>query len=220
MKYLPLIRALGTMLLVAGITISNTGAVKAVTFETPDTPSPQRSSGGASRGSNSIRLRTTTQPSVLALLPQSDRGTTELERPTILLYLPETVGEEALFTMRDEEGNLHYQMKVPLSGNAGIVAIQLPEDAPALEIDRAYQWSFDLQDSDRVETRASRIRAWIERVEPNSSNGTEVWYDAVAALAQLRAAQPNNAALNHRWQELLGSVGLEELATAPIIEAR
>ncbi len=221
MKYLPLIRALGTTILVVGIGISNDKSATAITFETPETPAPQRSSGGASRGNSNIRVRTATPPSVFALLPQSDRGTTQLARPTILLYLSQSIGEEATFRLYDEEENLHYQMRVPLSGHERIVAIQLPEDAPALEVDRAYQWLFEIQDSSNgSQASGSSVRGWIQRVEPENANGREDWYDTVAALARSRAAQPEDTHLNRLWEELLGSIGLEDFATAPIVEIR
>ncbi|NJR39301.1 MAG: DUF928 domain-containing protein [Leptolyngbyaceae cyanobacterium CSU_1_4] len=44
-----------------------------------------------------------------------------------------------------------------------------------------------------------------------------IWYDSVAKLAVLRSAQPQSEAIAHHWTELLASVGLQDLSTAPLI---
>ncbi|MDY6941317.1 MAG: DUF928 domain-containing protein [Cyanobacteriota bacterium] len=225
MKYLPFIRAIGTTILVAGTTVFyvktlNVTAVNAVTFEPPDAASPERSSGGASRGNSGIQVQTETEPpAILALLPKGDRGTTELEHPTVLIYLSQTLGEEAIFTLLDEDNNLHYQMSVPHLRAPGVIAIHLPEDAPALDIGRSYQWSVDVQDSDKAKAISSAARGWIERVETDSSS-TDVWYDRAAELARLRVIRPNDVEVERDWQNLLGTIGLDEISSAAIVEVR
>jgi len=42
--------------------------------------------------------------------------------------------------------------------------------------------------------------------------------DALTNLAQLRRQRPNDADLKTDWQDLLGSVNLEEIIDAPLIE--
>ena len=44
-----------------------------------------------------------------------------------------------------------------------------------------------------------------------------IWYDTVSTLAQARQSQPNDPTLAKNWEDLLVSVGLEEIATQPLL---
>ena len=44
-----------------------------------------------------------------------------------------------------------------------------------------------------------------------------VWYDCVAKLASLHTQQPDDANIVKKWEELLASVNLKEIAMAPVV---
>ena len=192
---------------------------------TKDEYAPLHARGGGSRyGDN--------QPAaILALLPQTYFGTTVYQRPEILVYLPQSEAKEGIFSIKDARGNTLHEMTVSVSGKAGVISIKVPTD---LKIDKNYQWFLALKMDGQISPRTPYVDGWIKRIQPNKeiarsmqekdlldvakAFGKEgVWYDCVATLASLRAAQPNNPTLKKHWSELLESVGLQDIEKAPII---
>lgn len=237
MKPKNFVKVFGSLTLATGMMLTGFGSAIAVTFTPPNSESPRQTTGGASRSGQLcgqvLSPFTSTEETVTPLLPNSHSGMTQLDRPTILVYLPETGEKEALFSIKDEGKRLHYQMNIPISGEAGLVAIQLPENAPALEVGKNYQWFFTLKCGGKLHPSNPLVSGWIQRAPSDSSasNPSEnpddllqeaivlgnsgIWYDTAATLAHLRMMQPENAEVSHHWQELLASVGLEMFATTP-----
>ncbi|MBE9114832.1 DUF928 domain-containing protein [Lusitaniella coriacea LEGE 07157] len=195
-----------------------------------DNVSPRQTAGAGSR-TPSVTAQVL---GVQALTPPSYYGTTLQERPKILVYLPASSAREVVFSIKDEDKNSIYEMTIPITGNAGIVSAQLPPDAPALEVGKHYQWYFALKIDGELTPRSPFVDGWVERIAPSSTlaqslqgaspletaeilgeNG--VWYDCVVALAALRTTQPTNESILDHWQELLGSVELENFASAPFV---
>lgn len=102
----------------------------------------------------------------------------------------------------------------------GIIGISLLRAILPLETGRTYQWYFILKSS--AEAPLS-IQGRIERVplDPDFADelaiatpseqaalyrATEIWYDAVTTLAQLRRAQPNEPNYSIAWTDLLRSL--------------
>ena len=239
MKSTNLLKLLGAFTL-ATTTLSTTGIsiANASGFAPPPgNGAPPRTSGGASRGDSCIQstpLVTASNSSVKALIPQNNYGVTTSERPTFLVYLPKTEADEVFFSLKDEDKNTLYQMTLSITeSQEGIIAIQLPEDAPELAIGENYQWFLTLRCNGKMHPNNPFIDAWIKRVELNvarnqnnllqqashlASNG--VWYDAAATLASLLQAQPENQDVFSQWQTLLNSVGLEAINDVPVVSVR
>jgi hypothetical protein len=202
----------------------------------PGESTVDNAAGGASReGRRYINNRDRNieqQPAaILALLPQSYFGTTVYQSPEILVYLPDSQAREGVFSLKDAEGNTLHQMNVPVSGKAGVVSIKVPTD---LQLEKNYQWFLALKIDGQLSPRTPYIDGWIKRIRPSQEVATAmgqkdllklakalgkhgIWYDCVAALAKLRATQPNNATLDKHWSELLESVGLEQIEQAPVV---
>jgi Domain of Unknown Function (DUF928) len=203
---------------------------------------PQRASGGASRVGryelNSPENATASQgpAALVAMLPQSYSGTTIAAHPTIMVYVPESTAKTAVFSLKDDTGNMVYQQQLDVSGKAGLVAIALPANAPALAMNQNYQWYMALQVDGELNPSTPYVDGWIQRVaaspalttamqqadvlkqaEVLGANG--VWYDCVAKLAGLRASQPDRPDLDKHWAELLESVGLQDVTQVPLISA-
>ena len=210
------------------------GASRAEFILPSDQTSPDQTVGGSSRtnlyGSNPAL---SSSLSMMAVMPESFYGTTLLERPTFMAYLPASGVQEAVFSVKDEAGNLVYRAVVPISGDAGIVAISMPAEAPALEVDKNYQWFVALKLDGRLTPNSPFVDGWIRRIEPASALAeplvegdvladaealaeSGVWYDSAALFAQLRIEQPENSEIARHWEEFLNSVSLDELLDASI----
>ncbi|MEH1780435.1 MAG: DUF928 domain-containing protein [Nostoc sp.] len=193
---------------------------------------PQQASGGASRVGNyylNPSTVSTTEPAALiALLPQNFYGTTVSERPTILVYLPTSNAQEAVFSLKDEAGNMQHQMNIPVAGKTGIIAIKLPANAPALAVGKNYQWFLALKLDGQLSPSTPYVDGWVQRIQPSAELATAmqeqdalkratalgkngVWYDCVATLATAYNSQPSNATLRKQWEELLSSVSLKQI---------
>ncbi|MHC5745418.1 MAG: DUF928 domain-containing protein [Nostoc sp.] len=199
---------------------------------------PQQASAGASRvGTYYLNpsITNTTQPAALiALLPQNFYGTTVSERPTILVYIPASNAQEAVFSLKDEAGNMQHQMNISVPEKTGVIAIKLPANAPALAVGKNYQWFLALKVDGQLSPSTPYVDGWIQRIQPSAELATAiqeqdalkratilgkngVWYDCVATLASVYTTQPNNATLRKQWEELLSSVSLKEIVTANLL---
>jgi Domain of Unknown Function (DUF928) len=203
---------------------------------------PLRASGGASR-TGRYDLTEVNGPTgaagpaaVVAMLPQSYTGNTISDRPTLMVYLPASAARMASFSLKNAQGQTLYQRNLAVSGNAEVMAIALPADAPALQVGQSYQWYLGLQVDGDLNPSTPYVDGWIQRIEPSAKVaaalqqpdlfkqaevlGAEgVWYDCAAKLAGLRASQPGNATLDQEWTDLLSAVGLQELSAMPVVSA-
>ncbi len=222
------------------------GTTPTIDFIPPDDDrDPDDTASGGTRGSCSD-IATTAPEQLRALVPESNRGLTLKSHPTFFLYVPHTSAGAIFFQLQDESERVRYQTIVPIDDGPGIVSLELPTDAPALEVDIVYQWSAialceydgERPDLDRdlpFTLNDPWVRGWVRRVEPNAdlqgqidseaslelaalyaANG--IWFDTLAVLAALRRARPDNARLAWEWETLLQSVGLDSIATQPPIE--
>lgn len=199
-----------------------------------DNAAPRQTHGGAARtneyGTNNAFAGELA--AMLALTPDSFYGTTLSERPTILVYLPASNAQVAIFSLKDEDQNLVYQTNLAVPTAGGVMAIQLPEEAPALEVGKNYQWFVTLQLEDQLTPGSPFVDAWIKRIEPTAElaqaleNATPlqqaevlatngVWYDTAAILATLQT-EGSEADMATHWTELLTSVGLDAVVDSPV----
>jgi hypothetical protein len=221
---------------------------------------PRRAAGGASRGNLFTPVKGNTAPrqvaggasrlgtyylnpstvaaggpaALIALLPQSFYGTTVSEHPTVMVYIPASNAEEAVFSIKDEAGNMHHTMTIPVAGISGVIPVKLPTHIPALAVGKNYQWFLALKVDGQLSPSTPYVDGWIQRIQPNAElaqameqndplklatalgkNG--VWYDCVAKLAAIQTTQPKNATIIKHWEELLSSVSLKDIATAPLV---
>ena len=218
--------------------------LKTVTFEPrKDQPAPtvtvgggRRNDGKCSQDRPASEQSTTSAKSLDQLLtpllrsPLSDPQLTVSARPTFLVYVPQT-SAKGMELLLERDGKGIYQTRINLSGTPGIVSIQLPANAPALEIGKDYKWLVSMvcgsgsPEDSFVEGSVRRIELGstlnqIDRAKPLDKVAlyakSGVWFDAVANLAALRKAQPNDAQVASAWKELLQGAGLGAIANTPI----
>lgn len=234
------IKTLGIISALAIATPLGSQVARGVTFTPPpEQGAPRQSEGGASRSGElctaNLADPKTASSSVTLLLPEGNYGRTLSARPTILVYVPETGAREALFSLKDKDKNTVYNTTVSLSQKEEIIAIEIPETAPALEVGETYKWFFAVNCEGSLRP-LDPVEGWVERVDIGSeqladegtSNMLEaaasygaagIWYDAAATLADLRKSQPADEAIAKHWIELLGSVGLNELQTVSLADS-
>jgi hypothetical protein len=231
----PKLLGIAFLISLSSIPIALTPGVAQVTFNPPKAQAPKTSSGGASRDGSSCGFDTRTNPrvAVTPLLPRTNIGFTVAERPTVLVYVPQTTAKKAIFSLEDEQANQHYQTTLRLPNKPGVMAVKLPNSVPALKTGKNYQWSLVMICTEDLEPDSPWVSGWIRRVEPNPSLKNQpnltasvelasklarmgLWYDSVSTLAQLKRSQPNNPTVATSWQELLKSVGLNAIANQPL----
>lgn len=209
-----------------------------VTFEPPGDETLRNSQGGATRNGGYCAIDSATADensvrSMVPLMPQNlAEGLTVSARPTFFVYLPAGAAEQIFFTLKDQNEDYYYQKTLSVPEGASIVSFQLPEEAPPLELGKNYQWTFVVACQIPMRPDSPMVTGWVKRVSPQQVGLTQVdatpsvemaklygsagvWFDALTILAQLRQAQPENYLAV--WKDFLGSVGLEAIASEPLI---
>lgn len=215
--------------------------VQSVVFVPPKDSQPKYTTGGASRNQGKCPQDSAiTSPYLTAVIPSQNKALTTQARPTLLVYLPDTSASKAFFSISEISSNQknpdnHYQTFLPIENKSGIVQFTLPQDAPELELDKTYKWSFVIICNSRLKPDSPGVEGLIERVSINNNFDQQLktasslekavlygqgglWYDSVASFTDAYHADPHN--LNPLWQDLLSSevVGLEELTNQPILK--
>lgn len=215
-----------------------------VTFDPPpDQPAPKVTIGGGRRDNDKCPQdrEPANQPSgtktaeqlLTLLVPTSSKlGLTVSPHPTFLVYVPQTSASSVVFTLENQQGEGIYKTKQDLKGTPGIVSFKLPTTAPPLAIGQDYKWvvSMVCQPAGPRDPFAEGV---VRRVQPNAELASQlnkaqpidrvalyakagIWQEATADLASLRQSQPQNAELTTAWKDLLQSVGLDAVSSAPL----
>lgn len=160
------------------------------------------------------------QPTPVSLLPESKFGYTAQGYPTIFVYIPQTESQKIRFSISDEDWDGHYSKTFEVSGEEGIVAINLPKSLPELEKGKLYRWFFVLYD-DILTPHDVFASGQIMRVDaptPSQMSGRErasfyarkqFWYDALKALWS--PEQTGELNVEENWQQTLISLGLSNV---------
>ena len=209
-----------------------------VLFKPPqDDTAPEQTVGAATRGgcyqdatSTHLANFSSTQSSLMPLVPTSNFRLTIAEHPILSIYLSAATSARQLVLSIREEGTTHHsQTFIPITGTPGIISLQPNHDSPPLEVGKTYQWAVVLVCGERPSPNDPWIASWVRRValpqpinqltalEQASWYGEQgIWYDALNSLVQARRSQPNNQELIDIWAEFLESGGLKEISTDPL----
>lgn len=95
---------------------------------------------------------------------------TATEKPDFWFYLKhkKEQNEEVLtvkFQLLNEENELIYHTEKSINSNVGIVAIKLENEAPSLEVNQKYYWSFSIICNQEDNSKNPYVYGTIERVE-------------------------------------------------------
>jgi Domain of Unknown Function (DUF928) len=195
----------------------------------PDKGVPKGTAGGGSRPVQRACLnRADATSQLVALSPMQKLGLTMVDHPQFLIYLPPTKAQKLELSLFDRQQNGIYQTTLPIPKTSGVVSIPLPASAPRLAKTHPYAWSIALICDPRDRTEDWVVTGWIQRADlqpqlrHNLAQASAIervklfseqgfWYEAAAALLELRQQTPNDPQVVAMWQELLKSAGLETI---------
>ncbi len=156
-------------------------------------------------------------------------GATTAPAPTFWFYIPYKQPFPTKFVLWDKDGKLVYQTDVALSQTSGVVSLSLPKTVAPLLIGKQYHWYLKIYC--RAQSPPAFVEGWIQRISLNpilkrqlekatprdrvalyAANG--IWFEALSTASVLRERDPKD----NSWTALLRAVGLNDLATEPIVE--
>ncbi len=172
-------------------------------------------------------------------------GTTIAERPTFWFDVPYEKDAIAVleFVLQDTSipAKAIYRTSVTPPNAPGIISIRLPASMPPLEVGKSYNWFFKVRlqcgsgTAVKPQLTKEELYGWVQRLSPSATLTSQlkqakpqqratiyaqngIWFDAVTALAEQRLATSQDPRLTQDWKALLQTVGLEKLATKPLIQ--
>lgn len=194
----------------------------------PDRGSPAAGASGSPRGGCPVGLFPLT-----ALVPSvsAGGGQTTSDRPTFWVAVPHflVTSYRVDLRLRTLDGAEYYRTSFTPTGDIppGLVALPLPEEAPALEAETYYDWEALVYCNTGTPVSTG---GWVQRVEsPALGEETSadpvaqsqvyaaqgLWYDAVSALTPTLATAATPAATT-AWAALLEAGGIADLAEQPL----
>ncbi|MFM6155453.1 MAG: DUF928 domain-containing protein, partial [Sphaerospermopsis kisseleviana] len=105
-----------------------------------------------------------------------------------------------------------------------------------LAVNQIYKWTVTVVCDPEDSSSNIKMSSWIERIEPDASlvdqlkqsnyrklsniyGEAGIWYDGLNALVEQRCTEPNNLSSNLKWRQFLGSVGLNQIVSKPLINS-
>ncbi|MCS6781621.1 MAG: DUF928 domain-containing protein [Gloeomargarita sp. SKYBB_i_bin120] len=197
-------------------------------FVPPAAGLPGNREGGATRGA----VCPVSSKPLTALIPTRHLGLTAAARPSFFFYLPPVEGRTVEFVLMDSRGAEVFTY-TGRAQQSGIVRLDLPENAPALQVGELYQWYFSVVCDPQDRTADLYVRGSVQRValpasfqqqlqrvprneHPYIYASAGLWHETLAALLDLRQSQPQNGQLMADWQSLLQIEGLGKVAQEPL----
>ena len=190
-------------------------------------PEGSRTRGAAARRPSCLQPNEQEAIDTVAVLPDSNYGHTVKSRPVFLVYTPNIPADthNIFFHIRDEQGENVYGTFLPIDANTNMLRVQLPEDAPHLQVGQVYKWSVAIPCSGDLKPDTPFVSGWIERVNDETSLETSalsplervyqygqagLWYDMMALSDELYRAQPQDTETITLWREVLQWTTLDE----------
>ena len=198
-------------------------------YKPPIRPRPtSRTNGTGSRGCN----RPNQPVSLNLLVPEGHIGQTVSARPTFLWAM--TNANAARFTLVEQGvptplvDKIVQAPEMKTSGS-GIMALEIPADAPELSLDKEYRWTVSvLCNPNRPSDAVSFTQSFVVRVVPSAEVQSRLqaaktsqerariyadagyWYDALTEFSKAASTDP---AAKQEMLSLLEQVGLKDAAS-------
>ncbi len=199
-----------------------------VVYIPPDRGMPGNREGGGSRGCGQAIYN----PPLVAIISDEHVGRTMRDHPTILWVAPGVADKTLIFNINTEEEKIVFQRSFSGRDQAEISGITLPPETPALEVGKNYHWYLSLVCDPQARSGDVVVDAWVRRVSPDPDLQTQLqastlaespallakaglWYDTLAAVAQLRQQDPTDPVWQSTWSSVLTEVGLSGMADLP-----
>ena len=202
---------------------------KATTASAPVYKPPLRGApggrvGGGTRG-------TGREAFILSVLAPAHTGLTTSEQPMLYWFISSPSSHPVELTLVDpQKTDPLIELRIPPPVAAGVHRVSLAEHGVRLNPAIAYQWYVAVMPDTGRRSKDILAGASLERVAvpddlgakvssaakadlPAVYAGAGIWYDAIAALNELIAAAPQDAALRTQRSALLREVGLPDTTT-------
>lgn len=209
------------------------GAITSLSFFFNAMPQVALASQGGTRGGfpgrrvgGGSRSDCYTKAPLVALSPQTNFGRTTAAYPTVYFLSPsENKALKVQFVLKNAAGRTIARRQFVTEPQSGIIGIDLATvSQTGLDLDQNYQWYLSVACS-QEQAQNLIVNGWIQRVDPDTQIAqvqktpeavrqawkAGLWHDAIAALLQLRQAQPDSKPLRALWQEMLQSEGLPQV---------
>ena len=192
----------------------------------PGTGSPEdpQKPGGTRDGSGVGACQQTDQPFTALVPKNADESLTTAEYPVFWFYIPHASEDihSIEFSLHDaNETETFYRSPIQLTKTPGVIGIPLPPSPKSsLKLNQTYRWK--LMVNCTAQAKADEVIALeglVTRVQSSPNLVGAIWYDELTNRAQRFLLEPQNPEVKKAWSELLKSVGLEELAQAPLVSA-
>ncbi|GAA6622320.1 DUF928 domain-containing protein [Scytonema sp. NUACC26] len=188
-----------------------------------------RKRGGAVRGP----CRQLSQQ-IIALVPSTDNGVPFIEqtisqRPTFWFYIPRLPIEQvkAEFLLLNEQGKEIGSEIFPLRSQPGIIRLQMPSKILPLEPNKTYRWAFSAICNPEDRSADVTVNGWLKHTAADSNlnqrlkstsgreqvfvyTDSQLWYETLTKLAELRQQNPQDVTIQTDWANVLRLMGLPE----------
>lgn len=236
MRSLILPQIIATLCLLLGAAVffnSGTNQVLAEDVSQAREGLPGRRVGGGTRSDMLI-----SETPLVALVPANNQGLTASGTPSFFFYVPKTQKPQMVeFVLVDENERQIYETQFTTDGNSGVVGITIPGNEPTktLEVGKTYRWYFAIVPDRENRNKDIYVNGSIKRVAVTQDlenqlkqgaslelaegyQANNLWYDAIATVAELRRSRPTDTAVASKWEQLLSSVKLQKLAQEPLVQ--
>ena len=204
----------------------------------PDTGTPSGNSTPATTRPQ-ITCQETNKP-LTALLANNGSDFTISEYPKFWFYIPyasKEISYMEFLLLNGTERQTIYHTAVKLREQPGWIEIAIPaEPQYALKVNENYRWRFNLDcEPDRRTEPDLVVNGWVRRIplNPQLKNQLEavkpqqysiyrdnfIWYDAIALLAELHFAEPENQEWSDAWANLWQSLDLPWVIQEPFADS-
>ena len=206
----------------------------------PDTGSPEGdfSAGGTRDNGIGNSICGVDNQQIVYLLGNRNREFTSSAYPTFWFYLPNTgnkVSQMKFVLTELETGKRIYERVIERTTSSGIMGIDLPKAKQyALSPKVNYAWSLQVNCAETESESEMALEGWITRL-PSKSNlqaqlaatseaekhrvylRHNLLYDALTQLAKYRIAKPNNIEIETAWNQLLATLGWQDLVAQNLV---
>jgi hypothetical protein len=186
------------------------------------TPDSGQTPGGT-RSPEQVGACKQTNKTLTALVPEKgNQGLTTAEHPVLWFYIPyapEDIHSIEFSVLENDDKATFYRIFLQLTKTPGVIGIALPSTPEySLKLNRSYHWSLTINcDPQDQPEEAIILDGWVTRVQPSPELVGVIWHDELTNRAKRYLLEPQNIEVKNAWVELLQSVGLEELAQAPLV---
>lgn len=213
---------------------------RSLDFSPPDRGAPERVDAGGARFADFEREGDREAPifvdgealecPLTAVLPEGNYGLTFEPYPSVFVHIPDLPGAEVVFSLRDADDRILYQLRYLKGERHGSVGLSVPKHANVapLELYEPYRWTLELPEQEE------QVSGAIVRVAPTEEFAaqlaeatpeqrlellaeTGIWYDMLEQLAQLHRNNPDDPRWMPIWDDVTEDVGLMKVGDKPLL---